>query len=246
MPESLLNKTLVFVVIALFIGVAVQPGISTNSAQEEKTNVEPKDYLFQTVIDIGNNPDVQKLLKQVDNELIDSDFDYKSIFHKLLLRKPNVLTSMLFTKPKLTTEYLNFLYNNGNEIINIIGEEKAIEIINSTKLTNRKIFNDVNSIIINDPELNAKITKLIELNTELKIDFPFIKYPVICVILAISLIPIIIAINICDILSIIFQKNPILEHILYTITNQLVTICIGILFLILFFFDCLNLFPDLL
>lgn len=181
--NSLLNKTLVFGVIALFVGIAFQSGISTSSMQEEKTNVEPKDYLFQTVIDIGNNPAVQKLLKQVHNEIIVSDFDYKSVFHKLLLRNPRVLTSMLFTKPKLTTEYLNFMYSNGKKMIDIIGEEKAIEIINSMKLANHKTFDDLNSIIMNDTELSNRIKTLAEMNNGLKSDSPFQDYPIICGIL---------------------------------------------------------------
>jgi len=49
----------------LFIGIAIQPGISSNTIQEEKTGADVKDFLFQTIIDI----DVKNWNKQNINRI---------------------------------------------------------------------------------------------------------------------------------------------------------------------------------
>ena len=61
--SNVVYKTLVVGVIVLFLGVAVQPSIATVQPEQE-INVEPKDYLFQIIINIANNPNVKGLFKQ--------------------------------------------------------------------------------------------------------------------------------------------------------------------------------------
>ena len=82
--------------VILFISVAVQPSIATIQPEEEE-NVEPKDYLFHTIIDIVNNPDVKNLLEQYNHEILSSDYDYKGVFSQLLIKKPRLLFVMLFS-----------------------------------------------------------------------------------------------------------------------------------------------------
>ena len=68
--RSLFNKTLVVGVIVLFLGVGIQPSITTVQPRSEKAvqikektiDVKPKDYLLQTITNISNNPDVKDLL----------------------------------------------------------------------------------------------------------------------------------------------------------------------------------------
>ena len=62
--NALISTTLVFGVILLLIGIGIQPAIATIETKEEKIDIEPKDYLFQTIIDIANNPDVKELVEQ--------------------------------------------------------------------------------------------------------------------------------------------------------------------------------------
>ena len=101
---------MVVAVILLFIGLAIQPSVATIKP-EFVIDVEPKDYLFQTIIDIANNPDVKNLLEQYNHKLFTADYDFKSIFSKLMLKKPSLLFNILFTKPSNTYKYLNIAIN---------------------------------------------------------------------------------------------------------------------------------------
>ena len=57
---GLLSKILVIGILILFIGLAVQPSVAVDPEKEIKG--EHKDYLFQTILDIANNPEVKELL----------------------------------------------------------------------------------------------------------------------------------------------------------------------------------------
>ena len=171
------KKWLAVGIILLFIGVSFQPIIAEKtkiiSVENESSyaNVdfdEAKEYLFQTLIAISNNQNVKELLKQNNHKAFNSDYDYKDVFLQILFKKPRLLKSMLFTKPKMTYEYLETNYNRGLELYNILGKEESLKIIESVKIVNPEFFNELNNIILNDKELYDKILTLGEINEILK------------------------------------------------------------------------------
>jgi len=185
MNQRIICKTLAVAVIILFIGLAIQPSIAVQT--ETEIDIEPKDYLFQTIIDIANNPEVKNLLEKYGNDLFKVDID-RNVYRKLFLRNPRLMFNTLFTKPSMTIEYLDRCYNKGIEITNIIGEDKVIEIIKNAEVTDTKLFNEINDIITNDEELSSRIETLKEMNTESNsiLGYP---YPIICSILGLLAIP---------------------------------------------------------
>ncbi|KYK21653.1 hypothetical protein AYK21_04590 [Thermoplasmatales archaeon SG8-52-2] len=185
---DLLYKTLVAGVIFLFIGLGVQPAFAKVETEEEIIEVDPKDYLFQTIIDIANNPDVKELLEQYNHNLLTSDYDYNSVYRQLLLRNPRLLYSMLFTKPSITSKYLDKCYNNGIDVSNIIGEDKVLEIVDVIKISDTRIFNELNNIIMNDEELSGKIVILKEIKEESKYFTPWEYSPLFCFVLYLIMI----------------------------------------------------------
>ncbi|KYK22200.1 hypothetical protein AYK21_04050 [Thermoplasmatales archaeon SG8-52-2] len=183
---DLLYKSLVVGVIFLFIGLGIQPAFAKVEPEQEN-DVEPKDYLFQTIIDIANNPDVKELLEQYNHQLFTSDYDYKSVYRQLLLKNPRLLYSMLFTRPSITIEYLDKCYNKGIEVTKIIGEDKALEIIEVNKITDTRVFDELNNIIMNDKELSGKIAILKVIKEESSSYTTLGYFPVFCFVLWLSM-----------------------------------------------------------
>lgn len=181
--KGIIYNTLVFGIIILLFGLAVQP--STATVQPDKIGIEPKEFLFQTIIDIANNQEIEYLLDQEKNNgfLLDFDYNLRSVYRKVLFRAPNLLRSLIFTKPTVTHDYLNFVYEQGCELINIIGEDKALEIIESIKINNPTFSNGLSNIIENNEEIKNKITEIKLMNQELNPSSPFEGYPLICAIL---------------------------------------------------------------
>ena len=164
MNNNLLSKTLVMGVIILFVGAGVQSVFAVEIPEKEE--IEPKDYLFETIIEIANNPDVQDLLEENKHNIDNLDFNNKYILRQLLFKNPELLWSMVFTKSKMTMEYFDKSYNQGNELIDIFGEEKALEMLDSVEITNPEFLDDLNDIMMNDEELSNRISTLIEMNNE--------------------------------------------------------------------------------
>lgn len=198
MKKDLLTKTLVLVIFILFIGVGIYPAIATESIssnniyQKEEVkqieDIDQKEFLFQTIIEISNNPDVRDLFKRIEDEwknnnAISLNYNCRNDFLKTLFKKPKILISTLFTRPSFTQKYLNLIHNNGFEIVNLFGEDKSLDIIESATITNHEVFNQLNNIIMNNEELSDKIATLAEMNEELKPDLPFEDYPIICALL---------------------------------------------------------------
>jgi len=192
------KKGLAISIIVLFIGVSFQPIIAENTisvVKESNSNVDfedAKEYLFQIIIDISINPDVKNLFEQLkyDQKIFTSDYDYKSAFLQILFKKPRLLKSILFTRPKMTCEYLETNYNKGLEIIDILGIEETSKMMESVKITNPDLFNEFKIIIENDKDLSNRISVLEEVNNNLKSNLGFQNNSTICNILYIIFIPI--------------------------------------------------------
>jgi len=217
MKKEWLVKTLALSVVALFISVSFQPIIAEKTVSAEKesdyNNVDfdqAKEYLFQTIIDISNNPKVKELFEQLkyNQRLFTSDYDYKSIFSKLFLKKPELLLSIFFTKPSITYEYLDKSYDRGIKCINIVGEKQALELAGSINISNLDVLNELNNIIKNDKELSNRILTLEIMNNDLEIDSPVKDHPIICICLMLICIPLFILLTFSSLLMSIFEKNP--------------------------------------
>ena len=183
MKQRNICKGLAVAVILLFLGLAIQPSVAIVQTKIE-IDIEPKDYLFQTIIDIGNNLDVKELLEQYDNDIFNIDID-KSVYRKILLRNPRLMFNTLFTKPSISIEYLDKCYNNGIEIANILGEDKVLEMIENIEVTDATLFDELNNIVSNDEELSDKLAVLKVMNKELQLGWSF---PILCSILNVLMI----------------------------------------------------------
>jgi hypothetical protein len=197
----------------LFLGLAIQPSIATVQPVEKTIDVEPKDYLFQTIIDIANNPNVKNLFEQNKYDSFKVDIN-RSVYRKLLLRNPRLFRSLIFTKPSLSVGYLNKCYNNGIEITNILGEDKAIEIAENVEVADKELFDGLNNIITKDKEISNRIAILNERYKDIKLDTPW-DFPVICTILLLIYFPLVLVADVLAFtwLGILYSGNRLLTII---------------------------------
>ncbi|MGF3553716.1 MAG: hypothetical protein ACQXXF_00340 [Thermoplasmatota archaeon] len=183
--KKIILKPLVLGISLLFIALAFQPAMSKIEIKKEE--VEPKQYLYETIIEIINNPDIKNLLNQVENKqknnynhYIACDLDGKEVVQKLLFKKPYLLYTILFTESKLTINHLDSSYNRGCQAINILGEKNVIKTIESVEIVNPEVFDNIQNFVINNEGLQDRIITLINLNKELDPNIPFRNYSIIC------------------------------------------------------------------
>jgi hypothetical protein len=178
-----IRKALVYGIIILLIGIAAQHGTAT--VQIEKNDVEKKDFLFQTIVDIANNEDFKNLLFEDKNNgfFLDFDNNMRKVYRNILYQNPDLLSLLFLTKNSLTQNKLEFAYEKGLELVNNIGEEKALELIESITITDPTISNGLSDILENNEEINNKIEEIRIMNQELNPSLPFDGNPIICGIL---------------------------------------------------------------
>ena len=173
-------KPIVIGVTLLMIGLIFQPAVATHEIKKQE--VEPKEYVYESIIDIAKNIDVKNYFNNIEPNDINLNINIRWAFFKILLKNPRIITSMLLTKPTLSNNYLASVYDQGIEIVKIIGEEKSLNIVNSLRNKNPEIINDLSIIFNNDEEISQRISILGIMNNDVKPDEPFSDNPVICTI----------------------------------------------------------------
>ncbi|KYK22438.1 hypothetical protein AYK24_02390 [Thermoplasmatales archaeon SG8-52-4] len=243
-------KSIVIGITLLFIGLAFQPIVSTNELKKEQ--MEPNNYLFETIIEIINNPEVNELLNQIedewknDNPYITWDFDSKVIFKNLFLKKPKILVSMLFAESSNTQDYLESSYMKGCEITKALGEKNVIDVIDSVEITNPDILDQLNNFIMNDAELNARISTLEDLNKDSE-SVPFRNYSTICKVLLILYYVYLIRCGIVSLISKFFEGLPLISVMFDTLwfkNWELAGVCMFVFQLIYDTIGCEKPSPD--
>jgi len=225
MKNPVLYKSLIVGVMLLFIGLSIQPSGAVQP--ETEIDIEPKDYLFQTIIDITNNPEVKNLLEHYKTDLFKVDID-RSVYRKLMLRNPRLFFNILFTKPSMSVEYLNKCYNKGIEFTNIIVEDKVLEMIENVEITDTKLFDEINDIISKDEEISSRLETLKELNKDIKLDTPW-DFPVICAILLLIYFPLVL---VADVLAFTWLGVLYSDNLLLTIIFGLCLVPVWIFFMV--------------
>jgi hypothetical protein len=178
MKEKMLYKLLVVGLIVLFVGIGIQPAIAVVEPEFE-IEIDPKEYLFQTIIDIANNPEAQSYFyehKQDLNSNYDDNEIFKNIIQKILSEKPNLIKIIFTTKPDMSPEYFEKMYNIGLEIEEIIGKEESLKLLEYLKKFYSKSIVEMENIILNDVKLSYGISKLEELNRDFTIICMIIYY----------------------------------------------------------------------
>ena len=237
---ALMYKTVVVGVILLFLGIGIQPAIAIVELKEEIIDVKPKDFLFQTIIDLINNPDINNLLEQSANDLFKVDID-RSVYRKILIRNPRLMFNMFFNKPSMSIEYLNKCYNQGIEITNIIGEDKVLEIIEIVEITDTKLFDELDNIISKDYELSSRLENLKKMNKEINSNKLFWdNYPIICSILLPVLFTFLGACFLWGAIMDIFGEGSIIYYLLTPGIIVLMALFFGTLMFMLFGLECVE------
>ncbi|PNX53551.1 MAG: hypothetical protein BV458_04035 [Thermoplasmata archaeon M9B2D] len=174
MKKSPLFGTVILAVILLILGSLINViGYQTiqSSKQEVMDNmVDQKDLLFQTIVDITNNKDIQRIIlksKICGKELFNSGVKFS-----------------IFNTPVLTKNHLKHMYAVGVMLSKFISKSKMHSMVEQYKLTNQDLQKEIIAVVENDATLKGKITQLS--NSGCNCESDIIEnwfFPVICTVL---------------------------------------------------------------
>jgi hypothetical protein len=140
--------------------------------QNKKTNdtIDQKELLFQTIVDLVNNKEIQKII-------LKSQISGKDTFN------PGVKFSV-FNTPILTKKQLKQMYTIGLILSKTISKSKLHSMVEQHKLSNQGMQKEITSVIEKNVQLKAEITQLSNLKCDCENDNTTRwSFPVLCTML---------------------------------------------------------------
>ena len=175
------------IVLASYANVVGVQTVESSNNKVIKDEVDQKELLFQTIIVLANNKDIQNLMQKSE---IKENFEksLKVPGAKLLLIKLRILFIMVLPPPPvLTKNYLDYAYNVGvrrSRNLNELDESKIHSILESYQVYSEGIQKEITAVIEKNNALNKEIEQLSDLNCNCENDSTANwNFPIICLLL---------------------------------------------------------------
>jgi len=145
------RKGLTAGIILLFVGVAIAPSINftvVNASNNDKRENEfsQKDLLFQTIVDIANNKDIQQVI-------------LKSQISREGFLNPDVKFAV-FNTPVLTKNQLKQMYLVGLMLSKTISKSRMHSMVERYQVNNQWVQKEISAVIEKDVTLKEEIMQL--------------------------------------------------------------------------------------
>jgi hypothetical protein len=159
---------------SVFANVVNIETCSENTYYDDKEQVyvteDVKHLLFQTVIDFTKDEDFLKILDLNGYDFVMNTYDFRVLYGKLIMKNPMIIISLLKTKPTLSEDYLEIMYKQGVEISNLLDESEINSLIDSIKLNDEDIKEEMKDKISSNSRLQKNIDLIDDLNCNCNYD----------------------------------------------------------------------------
>jgi hypothetical protein len=168
----LIGVSIIAVVILIVASLSNVVGFQTVQSSNQKIindEVDQKELLFQTVVDISNNKEIQRILlkSQINREgFLNQDVRFS-----------------VFNNPVLTKNQLKHMYLVGLMLSKVISKSKIQSIIEKYQLNNQGMQKEITAVIEKDATLNEEMTQLSNLKCDCENENITWNFPVLCLLL---------------------------------------------------------------
>jgi len=136
----------VLLVLGSLTNVVGYQQVQSSNQNAINSEVDQKELLFQTIVDIANNKEIQRII-------LKSQLSREGFFN------PNWRLSILDT-PVLTKNQLKHMYIVGLMLTKIISKSKIHSIVKRYHLSNQGMQKEITAVIEKNATLNGEITQL--------------------------------------------------------------------------------------
>ena len=144
--------------------------VQSSNQKVIKDEVDQKELLFQTIVDIANNKEIQKVI-------LGSEITGKRFF------EPGMRFST-FTPHVLTEKFLKRMYTMGVILSKTISKSRMQSIVQKYQVINPEMQHGIKDVIEKNPTLKGEITQLSNSDCECENENTTVLYfPVLCTIL---------------------------------------------------------------
>ena len=151
----LIGGSILAVVLIVLGSLSNVVGYQTVQASNQKiitTEVDQKELLFQTIVDMANNKEIQRII-------------LKAQINREIFPTPDAILP-LFNNPVLTKNQLKHMYFIGLMLSKIISKSKIHSLLEKYQVSNQEMHKEITAVISKDAILNGEMTQLSNLNCD--------------------------------------------------------------------------------
>jgi hypothetical protein len=137
----------VFLILTSLTNVVGYQAVQTSNQNIVKEEVNQKDLVFQTIVDIMNNKEIQRII-------LTSQISRGKFFN------PDVRFS-IFKNPVVTKNQLKNIYLVGLMLSKVISKSRIHSMIESYRMNNQGMQKEISTVIKKDTTLNAELAQLL-------------------------------------------------------------------------------------
>jgi hypothetical protein len=161
---------LCFIILSLFTNVVGYQMVQSSNKETMSNEVDPKELLFQTILDIANNKDIKKIILHSEMR--------QSVFFNPGLR------FTIFTQNVLTKKELNSAYHIGLVFSRNLDASTMHLILERYQVNHQEKQKEITKIIEKDVTLNRDIAQLSNSNCDCENDDKTSwSFPILCLLL---------------------------------------------------------------
>jgi hypothetical protein len=149
--NPLIGVSIIVVVLLVLVSftnaVSFQIVASSNQKATKEEIVNQKELLFQTILDIANNKEIQKVI-------LTSEMKQGEFFNHVMR------FSVITPPPVLTKKFLNTAYRMGVMLSKAFSLSRMHSLLEWFQVSNQGVEKEITAVIEKDATLNGKITQL--------------------------------------------------------------------------------------
>lgn len=172
------------IVLASFTNVV---GVKTIEPSDNKVitdEIDQKDLLFQTIVDLANNKEIQSIIQNSD---VKENFEksLKTLGAKLLMFELRLRCFMILPPPQtLTKNYLEYAYKISVKRLKNFDMSRTAPIFETLQVNNQEMQKKITAVIEKDAKLKGEILQLSNLQCDCKNENTTQwSFPVLCTLL---------------------------------------------------------------
>jgi len=170
--RPLIGVSICAVILLILASLSNVVGYQTVQSSNQKminTEINEKDLLFQTIVDIANNKEIQRII-------------LKPQINKAGFLNPDVKFSVL-TSQVLTKHQLRQMYFIGLMLSKIISKSRMQSMVHKYQLGNQEMQKELSAVIEKDATLNEEMTQLSRLKCDCGNEDTSWNFPILCTLL---------------------------------------------------------------
>ena len=163
----------VLLILATLTNVVGYQTVQTSNQKTINSEVDQQDLLFQTIVDITNNKEIQRII-------------LKSQINRDGFLNPELRYS-IFNTPILTKNQLKHMYLVGLMFSKTISKSKIHSLLERYQLNNQRVQKEITAVIEKDDTINRELTQLSnsKCNCRNNSGVTYWPFPVICSVLGV-------------------------------------------------------------